>query len=268
MNIDLYLKRISYDDILNPDLVTLFRLHQAHVFAVPFEDLDIHLGIPIKLELDALYKKVVEGYRGGFCYELNTLFCQFLKQLGYDSTIIAAQISNQGELGPACDHMALWVKLEADWLVDVGFGDLFIRPIEIKSDVIQFDGFNYFMVKQLASKTFSLWMSPDGIAFNEKYVFHLVEVPTDDFQEPCYLKQISKDSYFFKHVVCTKPTLHGRKTLFNDKLTIREHTQKRVILLTGKSDMIQLLKGEFAIDISLYQDNLSDKIQFSSVCTE
>ena len=66
MNINLYLERIGYDDILNHDLSTLIKLHQAHVLAVPFEDLNIHLGIPIKLDLDSLYQKVVEEYRGDF----------------------------------------------------------------------------------------------------------------------------------------------------------------------------------------------------------
>lgn len=260
MNTNLYLKRISYDDTLNQDLPTLFKLHQAHVFTVPFENLNIHLGIPIKLDLDSLHRKIIEEYRGGFCYELNTLFCQLLNQLGYNSTIISAQVSNQGELGPAYDHMAICVKLEADWLVDVGWGDLFIRPIAIKPDVIQFDGFHYFMIKQLALQTFSLWMSPDKIAFEEKYVFDLVEVAVDNFQELCYIKQTSESSHFVKNVVCTIPTLLGRKTLFNNKLTLREGDQKNVLLLTGKNEMIQVLQREFAIDISLYQDRLHNMI--------
>lgn len=264
MNVKLYLERISYNDISERDLSTLIKLHQAHVFAIPFENLNIHLGIPIELDLDALYQKVVDGYRGGFCYELNTLFCQFLKQLGYDSIIIAAQVSNQGQLGPTYDHMAICVKLEVNWLVDVGFGDLFVRPIEIKPNVIQFDGFHYFMVKQLSPQTFSLWMSPDKIAFEEKYVFHLVEVPIDNFQELCHLKQTSESSYFVRNVVCTKPTSLGRKTLFNNKLTLREGNQKNALLLINESEMIQVLKREFAIDISLYEDRLSDKLHFSS----
>ncbi|RYF52085.1 MAG: glycosyl transferase [Cytophagaceae bacterium] len=54
------------------------------------------------------------------------------------------------------------------------------------------------------------------------------------------------------------------KTLFNNKLTLREGDQKNVLLLTSESELIQTLKREFAINISLYQGKLSDKIQFSS----
>lgn len=107
-------------------------------------------------------------------------------------------------------------------------------------------------------------MSPDEIAFEEKYVFHPVEIPIHNFQELCYFKQTSERSHFVKNIVCTKPTLLGCKTLFNNKLTLREGDQKNVLLLTSESELIQTLKREFAINISLYQGKLSDKIQFSS----
>ena len=38
---------------------------------MPFENLSIHLGEPIVLELAALVDKLVDRRRGGFCYELN-----------------------------------------------------------------------------------------------------------------------------------------------------------------------------------------------------
>ncbi|WP_461136052.1 arylamine N-acetyltransferase [Spirosoma lituiforme] len=107
-------------------------------------------------------------------------------------------------------------------------------------------------------------MSPDEIAFEEKYVFHLVEVPIHNFQELCYFKQTSESAHFVKNIVYTKPTLLGRKTLFNNKLTLREGDQKNVLLLTSESELIQTLKREFAIDISLYRQN-SVFICFSSL---
>ena len=42
--------------------------------AVPFENLDISLGRPIRLDRAALLAKVVDARRGGYCYELNGLF--------------------------------------------------------------------------------------------------------------------------------------------------------------------------------------------------
>src|SRR5690606_35043291 len=66
---DEYLERIGASR--DTPLAELQALHLEHV---PFENLDIHLGVPITLDRDALFHKVVRRRRGGFCYELNGLF--------------------------------------------------------------------------------------------------------------------------------------------------------------------------------------------------
>lgn len=57
--------------------------------AVPFENLDIHYGKKIKLE--NTYDKIVKRHRGGFCYELNGLFNELLKTLGFKTKLISAK---------------------------------------------------------------------------------------------------------------------------------------------------------------------------------
>ena len=50
MNAAAYLERIRYAGPAEPDLETLRALHYTHLLAVPFENLDIHLGRPITLD--------------------------------------------------------------------------------------------------------------------------------------------------------------------------------------------------------------------------
>src|SRR5215470_11521743 len=69
-----YLKRINYSGSVDPTAETLKALQVAHLRTVPFENLSIHAGEPIVLQDDALYRKIVENRRGGFCYEANGLF--------------------------------------------------------------------------------------------------------------------------------------------------------------------------------------------------
>lgn len=57
MDIQRYLDRISYYDSITPTITTLRNMHLAHLQSVPFENLDIHLGHPILLKLDALFEK-------------------------------------------------------------------------------------------------------------------------------------------------------------------------------------------------------------------
>jgi N-hydroxyarylamine O-acetyltransferase len=70
--------------------------------------------------------------RGGFCYELNGLFAALLRALGFQVTMLSAQVmGRQGRFGPDFDHMTLMVLLAERWLADVGFGDSFLEPMRL-----------------------------------------------------------------------------------------------------------------------------------------
>ena len=67
MDVDAYLQRMNYDGPRTLTAETLRQLQLAHLLAVPFENLSIHYGEPIVLNDEALFAKIVEGRRGGFC---------------------------------------------------------------------------------------------------------------------------------------------------------------------------------------------------------
>src|SRR5579863_6683126 len=130
MDIDAYLRRIEYDGPRRPSATALHDLHRQHLFTVAFENLDIPLGTQIRLDLSLIYHKIVELRRGGFCYELNGLFCELLSALGFRVQMLSARVRREdGGFGPEFDHMLLKVELDEPWLVDVGFGDSFVDPI-------------------------------------------------------------------------------------------------------------------------------------------
>src|ERR1044072_1965930 len=130
MNIEAYLKRINYNGSLDPTPETLRALQVAHLLNVPFENLSIHAGEPIVLDEDALYTKIVDQRRGGFCYECNGVFAGLLRAAGFDVAMLAAGVARPDDsFGPIFDHMALMVTLNERWLVDVGFGDSFLEPL-------------------------------------------------------------------------------------------------------------------------------------------
>ena len=69
-----YLERIHFippqhagSAALEPSLALLRDLHQAHLLAVPFENLSIHYQEPIILDVRRLFDKIVIRRRGGFC---------------------------------------------------------------------------------------------------------------------------------------------------------------------------------------------------------
>lgn len=242
-----YLKRIDYHDVLDVTDNVLITLHKKHVYKVPFENLDVYIRKLFDLNIEKIYGKVVTSVRGGFCYELNLLFNWLLNELGFSSRIISSRIfDEQGTLGPAFDHMSVYVKTRKEYLVDVGYGDLFVTPIEIKHGT-QWDGRNYFRIDAWKENEYLLSMSSDGVNYSKRYTFNLNIVKADDFGVICLDKQTNPNSYFVKNIICTKPTDHGRTTIFNNKLIEKRADLKVETPIVDDKDLAKCLKDNFGI---------------------
>lgn len=136
-----YLERIGMElpENVVPDSAFLRELQFAHCTHIPYENLDIIRGIPLSLDEDDLFRKVVEERKGGFCFELNGLFAWLLRQLGYKVTEYAARYL-RGESGiPMRRHRVLKVEAEDGvWCCDVGIGEVCPRyPVRLTEGVEQ-----------------------------------------------------------------------------------------------------------------------------------
>jgi N-hydroxyarylamine O-acetyltransferase len=178
---------------------------------------------------------------------LNLLFNWLLTELGFSSRIVAARIFNDnGTLGPKFDHMSVYVKTEKEFLVDVGYGDLFVTPIEIKSG-LQYDGRNYFRIGKWSEQEYFVSMSPNGVDYSKRYTFSLEKVKAEDFDIICIDKQTNPDSYFVKNLICTKQTSTGRVTIFNDKLIEKNNDSRTETLIQTHDNLLVFLKHKFGI---------------------
>ena len=123
LDLDAYLQRIGYAGSRAPSRATLDALHLAHATHIPFENLDILLGRPIRLDLASLQAKLVAGRRGGYCFEQNRLFAAALEALGYAVTPLAARVRFGATSILPRTHMTLQVEVDGSRvLADVGFG--------------------------------------------------------------------------------------------------------------------------------------------------
>lgn len=138
--VERYLARIDTVAPPTADLAALTALMHAHLVAVPFENLDVFHQQPVSTGLDWSVPKIVERRRGGWCFELNGAFGALLRSLGFDVRYLGAAVLLAGP-NSTLDHLCLEVRLDQPYLVDVGFGDTFIRPLELNSALEQ-DGGN------------------------------------------------------------------------------------------------------------------------------
>lgn len=245
-----YLQRIQFPRTAVPDPECLVLLHQYHLYHVPFENLDIQAGKQLSLDLGDLYHKIVRNRRGGFCYELNSLFHWLLTEIGFTGWMISARVINDaGEPGPEFDHMALILEADQKYLVDVGFGDLFLKPLKLNFEDIQPDGNAYFKIQREGEKDYSLLMSTDGMVFRKEYVFNLEARILNDFEAICLDKQINPASHFVQNRICTKPTLEGRWTIRNNQWIETLHHNKSGFIIENQDQYKQLLLDKFGMVI-------------------
>lgn len=121
---DKYLKRIGFRGAAEQNFACLNRLVQAQLTHVPFENLDIWAeGTCPSLEKDALYQKIVINGRGGYCFELNTLFRHLLNYLGFSAYQAVSSLVNEDGTAHTAAHNVIICTLDGEkYLIDVGFG--------------------------------------------------------------------------------------------------------------------------------------------------
>jgi N-hydroxyarylamine O-acetyltransferase len=203
---------------LRADSRTLRRLHRQHLLTVPFENLSIHMGEPVLLDPATLYDKIVRRRRGGFCYELNGLFAELLRRLGYRVALLSAGVAkDDGGFGPDFDHLLLLVELDRRWLVDVGFGENFKSPLDLDAAGAQVQGPKAYRI--LRRDGYHLLQERSGAGrWKDSYRFTLAPRELAEFENMCRHHQTSPDSHFTRNRVCSLATPLGRKTLSGMKL--------------------------------------------------
>jgi N-hydroxyarylamine O-acetyltransferase len=140
--------------------------------SIPFENLDIHLGREIRIDVDSVVLKLVDARRGGYCFEQNALFGHALETLGYDVTRWLARVRMGDAVSPRPKtHMTLRV---GDVLVDVGFGGATpLGPVPLSGQPVTFGVWTYRVVDEDTPEGFAA----RALQCNGKTLYHFTEEP-------------------------------------------------------------------------------------------
>ncbi|XP_040921350.1 arylamine N-acetyltransferase, pineal gland isozyme NAT-10-like [Toxotes jaculatrix] len=226
MDLHKYLLRIGFGGPAEPSLDVLRSLHTCHLLSVPFEDLTVHSGGRVQLELPLLYDKIVNRRRGGFCFENNGLFSWLLSTLGFQVTLLSGQVKNfiTGCYGPPFDHLILMVTLEGRrWLCDVGFGPPgFSTPLSLETSGPQEQGHRVYRIRKDRDMHFLEWQQEENRGadgdWKEIYKFTLDPRCLEEYTEMCQYHQSSPWSIFFCKSFCTVLKPGGRITYIGHRL--------------------------------------------------
>lgn len=148
---DSYLKHIGFSGTPNPDLATLRDLHRRHQIRFHYDNGDISSVDFVEFDKDTVFDRIVVQGRGGICTDLNLLFHQLLRDLGFQVRLLSASMLLPGGVwGPDVEHMVIAVTVDGgDWLADVGNGGIsIVEPLPLAGPPQTQQGIAFRVVRQ------------------------------------------------------------------------------------------------------------------------
>lgn len=247
LDLPAYLRRIEYAGDLRPGLATLEALHLAHAAHIPFENLDIFLARPIRLDLASLQAKLVQGGRGGYCFEQNTLFAAVLEQLGFTLTRLAARVLIRDDANAPRTHMLLLAEIAGErWLADVGFGaGGLLQPLllEPQRQARQY-AWTYRVTEQAGRWLLQSLQNGD---WKNLYAFTLEPQLAVDYEIANYYVSTHPESGFVKTLTAQRPTPEGRHTLRNLQLSMDDGVEVVSRMLENEDELLDVLARIFGL---------------------
>jgi N-hydroxyarylamine O-acetyltransferase len=247
-----YLKRVGIWAPRRPTLHALRRIHRAHIDAIPYENLDIQLGRPIRLDTESLFTKLVEGGRGGYCYEHNGTLAHALEAMGFDVRRVLGGVARETEgEGNWWNHMPLVVRFPGgdEYLADAGIGTGFRDPLPIRSGSYRVGPFN-FGIWSLGEGEWRCSIDPR--VTNLTFDFTLDRREVAEFESKCTELSTSPESPFVKTLTVQNPgetdiwVLRARTlTVYDPKLP----EGKAVRIVADADDFAALLRGRFNLTL-------------------
>jgi N-hydroxyarylamine O-acetyltransferase len=239
-----YLRRIGYSGPLDPSVKTLRALHRAHLLAISYENLDVQLGVPLSLDPAAMFEKIVERKRGGWCYEMNGLFAWALRELRFDISLLGAAVGREqrGDAA-AMNHLAILVHLDKPYLADVGFGNAFVAPLPL-AEGSHSDGRFDFRLQQIDG---DWWRFTNRPGSGDTFDFQLTPYELHAFEEKNRCLQTADESYFVQNLVCHRFTDEGVVTLRGAVLTTLTPTETREEIAQTRDQLAAILRQHFEL---------------------
>ncbi|EIZ79994.1 arylamine N-acetyltransferase [Novosphingobium sp. Rr 2-17] len=268
MDLDRYFARIGLHAPVSPDPAGLAMLQSAHRLAIGFENLDVMLGRPIRIDSASVFDKLVLRGRGGYCFEQNRLYADALGLLGLPASPLLARVRLGAAPGvtPPRTHVCLLVTIAGEaWFADAGFGGSNLPPLPLNdgASAQTSDGAHHRLRRIGEPGTLSgEWLleragAPDAtdgraaahLDWQPQYTFDLVQVAQDDLEQGNHWTSTRPGTRFTTLHVASIPIAGGFASMVDRELTIHgpAGTERRSI--GDASDYGRTLREVFRIEL-------------------
>lgn len=239
IDLDAYFRRIGYPGPRSATLETLRELHRLHPQAIAFENLDPLLKRPVKLDLPSIEAKLVNGRRGGYCWEQNLLIAHVLRAIGFKVQEAAARVRWSVPPGTKMPRTHCLLFVEADggrYLVDVGFGgNVMTAPILLDSREEQPTAHEPFRLVDEDNRV--VVEAKLGGAWAGLYALDFAETHPVDFELGNWFTSAHPDSRFVNGLMAARSEPGKRYALGNSQLSIHSlggKTEKQTLANAGE----------------------------------
>jgi N-hydroxyarylamine O-acetyltransferase len=242
-----YLRRIGYAGDLHPTYRVFEALHLAHATHIPFENLDILMGRSIRIDVPAIHAKLVEGRRGGYCFEQNLLFAAVLEEIGFRVTRLAARVRYTAQQMLPRTHMLLLVEADgSNWVADVGFGAKgLLLPVSFSSGVVS----KQFLWSYRVVAEGALWVLQylqEG-AWVDLYAFTLEPQHQIDYEMANYFTSTHPTSRFVLNLTAQSTLTTVRTVLRNRDLIVDKGDAITKRVLADDDEILEVLGSTFGL---------------------
>lgn len=254
-----YLDRIGFEGNPHVDRNTLDELVRLHQSSVPFETVTLHRsGAAPSLDVDDIYRKIVEQRFGGYCFELNKLFSALLESIGFETyPVLCRAVRGRDGLMPI-NHRGTVVALE-DGLcsVDVGFGGPMPSGALMLEDGLEQDingetyiavrhDDNWWHVDRITQSTQDLY--DDNLPERRQTELALCEAKVEELDFDSLNGFFSAPGTLFRdHEIANLRTKNGYYGLKDNMLTKRVGDVKEVVELDDNEQVDRVLSDLFGM---------------------
>ncbi|MDQ6917203.1 MAG: arylamine N-acetyltransferase [Pseudomonadota bacterium] len=250
LDLDAYFERIGWDGTTRVGLDTLSRLVPAHMRSIPFENLDVLLGRPVRLDLESLQAKLVRAHRGGYCFEHATLLAAVLERLGFRPSRHSARVTMASPRSASPrTHMFLTVPLdEGIFVVDAGFGSLappFPVPL-LDGETTHADDATHWMARD---EGFWWLRAKSGGETIDAWASTLEEDQPIDFELANHYIATHPASAFVNRILMRALIAGGRVTVMNRDVTVWRDGVAQDSQLADRAALRALVAEHFGFDL-------------------